>query len=117
MSDNTVLPPGGGGDTVRTVDRGGVKTQVVALDVGGESGPENLGTQALPVDERQLALRFDNSASPVLYYGEAAPGSLTSAAAWRIQRIDTTTGVVVAWAGGAATFTQVWDNRAALAYS
>ena len=37
MSDNTTLPPGAGGDTIRTLDRTGTgspKTEVVQLDVG-----------------------------------------------------------------------------------
>jgi hypothetical protein len=51
MADNTVLPVGAGGDTVRTIDRTGVKTQVVTLDFGGEAGPEALITliNGLPV--------------------------------------------------------------------
>lgn len=46
--DNTTLPSGSGGDTIRTIDRSvdtpaiAAKTQVVALDVGGEAGPEQL---------------------------------------------------------------------------
>lgn len=42
MTDNTVLPTGAGGDTVRTIDRGAAKTQVLVIDVGGEAGPESL---------------------------------------------------------------------------
>ena len=34
MADNVNLNPGTGGSTVRTVDRSGVETQVVQLDVG-----------------------------------------------------------------------------------
>jgi hypothetical protein len=51
MSDNTTLPAGSGGDTIRTIDRTTSKTQVVALDLGGEVGPENLVNAAtgLPV--------------------------------------------------------------------
>ena len=44
MSDNTATNPGTGGDSIRTIDRtlsfpvGTAKTQVVALDAGGEAG-------------------------------------------------------------------------------
>jgi hypothetical protein len=54
MSDNTTIPPGSGGDTIRTIDRaldvppGSSKTQVVALDIGGESS-ESLVSGSLPV--------------------------------------------------------------------
>lgn len=48
MADNTTLPIGAGGDTVRTIDRAGAKTQVIQLDMGGEAGPESLVTPANP---------------------------------------------------------------------
>lgn len=41
MSDNTTLPSGSGGDTIRTIDKTGTglpKTEVVALDLGGGDG-------------------------------------------------------------------------------
>lgn len=51
MADNTTLNTGSGGDVVRTIDRTTSKTQVVALDFGGEAGPESLvsGTNGLPI--------------------------------------------------------------------
>lgn len=36
MSDNTTLNPGVNGDVARSIDRAGVKTQVVAIDLGGQ---------------------------------------------------------------------------------
>lgn len=48
MADNTILNPGSGGDTVRNLDKGGVKTDVVALDVGG-SGTEALCSASNPL--------------------------------------------------------------------
>jgi hypothetical protein len=55
MSDNTVLSPGTGGDTIREVDKAGVKTQVVLLDIGG-AGAESLLTGTLPVSAASLPL-------------------------------------------------------------
>lgn len=49
MADNTTLPVGVGGDTIRTVDRTTSKTQVVGLDIGGEPGPESIVTPANPL--------------------------------------------------------------------
>lgn len=46
MADNTVLPAGAGGDTIRDVEKGGSKTQVVLLDIGG-LGVESLFTGAV----------------------------------------------------------------------
>jgi hypothetical protein len=53
MADNTLLNPGSGGDTIRTIDRTTFKTQVVQLDFGGEPGTESLATawNNLPVDD------------------------------------------------------------------
>lgn len=50
------------------------------------------------------------------YIGEAAIGTATSAASWRIKKIDSTTGIAVTWAGS-GVFDQVWDNHASLSYS
>lgn len=49
------------------------------------------------------------------YIGKAVPASLTSGAVWQIKRIDTSGNTL--FAGGVATFTQIWDNRASLSYS
>lgn len=48
MADNTVLNLGGGGDTTRSVDKAGVKTTVVTLDLGG-AGAESLVAGTVPV--------------------------------------------------------------------
>ena len=48
MADNTILPAGAGGDTVRDIDRAGIKTQVVQLDVGG-SASESLVAAGNPL--------------------------------------------------------------------
>lgn len=50
------------------------------------------------------------------YMCEALPGTLTSASAWRISRLNMATGVVL-WADGNANFDNVADNRASLSYS
>lgn len=46
----------------------------------------------------------------VTYIGEAALGTATSVAEWRIQKIDETAGVVITWSG--TGFTAEWDERA-----
>lgn len=48
MADNTTLPSASGGDTIRDIDRGTAKTQVIALDAGGEAGPESLASAQNP---------------------------------------------------------------------
>lgn len=57
MADNTTLNPGTGGDTIRSEEKGGAKTQVILLDKGG-TGAESLVTDAnpLPVELASLPL-------------------------------------------------------------
>jgi len=71
----------------------------------------------VPVESIPLALRFDASADPILYIGEAYPGASESAAAWRIMRINTAVGVSIDWAGGDEEFNNIWADRAILSYS
>jgi hypothetical protein len=67
------------------------------------------------------AVRIDEATSTVTYIGEAAPGTLSSAASWRIQRITFITpgedDAEIEWADGDSDFNNVWNNRASLTYS
>ncbi len=69
------------------------------------------------VVEPTYVTRIDNATSVITYIGDAIPGTLTSAAAWRIKKLDETTGLIMTWADGNALFDNIWDNRAALTYS
>lgn len=65
-----------------------------------------------------LALELDEASATVTYVGEAAAGSATSGALWRVKRITTTgADLSIKWADGDTSFSNVWDNRAALSYS
>lgn len=55
MAADTTLNTGSGGDTIRAVDKAGVKAQVVILDMGG-AGAESLLTGTLPVSAASLPL-------------------------------------------------------------
>jgi hypothetical protein len=55
MADNTLLNSGSGGDTIRDIDRGGVKTQVTQLDAGGASGESLVSANSpMPVIDEEL---------------------------------------------------------------
>lgn len=84
---------------------------------GGGGGSVTQGSTPWIEDSVQVAMRFDGASSPTLYYGEAAPGSSESASVWRIQRINTSSGVTIQWAGGSAAYNQAWSSRASLSYS
>lgn len=62
-------------------------------------------------------IRLDEASATITYVGSAVPGTASSAASWSIKRLDSTSGLVVLWGAGTAAFNQIWDDRAALAYS
>ena len=59
-----------------------------------------------------------DEALPYTYIGEANVGTATSAASWRIKRVDDTSDPdsTILYAGTGA-FDQVWDNRSSLTYN
>jgi len=58
----------------------------------------------------------DTTTLNMIYIGEAVPGTATSAATWRIKRLNIATGLIIEWAAN-GNLTQVWDNRASLTYN
>jgi hypothetical protein len=64
----------------------------------------------------QYQFIWDQASTTITYFGEAQPGTPTSAAAWRLRRLDTTTGIVLKYAEGTPQFQHIWDNRASLSY-
>ena len=68
----------------------------------------------------QFTLLTDwNAEETQVYYGEAVPGTPTSAASWRIKRMvfGTNGNLTTTWADGNDSFDNIWDNRASLDYS
>jgi len=51
-----------------------------------------------------------------VYIGKAEIGTLKSAAAWTVFRIDTTNGANIEWADLGSN-NQIWDNRVSLTYT
>jgi hypothetical protein len=66
-----------------------------------------------PRDEQPYAVKITPGADT--YIGEAVPGTLQSAAAWRCQKIDANGSVT--WADGNANFDNVATDLTALSYS
>jgi hypothetical protein len=68
VSDNTVIPPAVGGDVIRTIQRPNLaKTQLIALDIGGEAGPESIVTPLVPfpVQPQQTVTPLGPVSAPV----------------------------------------------------
>lgn len=63
------------------------------------------------------SLRFDPSASPILYLGLAAAGSGDGKSVWQITRFDTTSGVTALHPDGNDSYIFAWTLRASYAYS
>lgn len=65
------------------------------------------------------AVQLDVVSTTVTYKGEAVPGTLTSAASWRIQKITTNSedDISITWASGNSNFDKIWDDRLSLSYS
>lgn len=61
-------------------------------------------------------LQSNEVSSTVSYYGEALPGTATSAASWRVKKVtlDAAGQPTVEWEGGTAAFDKVWDTYEAL---
>lgn len=52
----------------------------------------------------------------ITYVGKAAIGASTSVAVWQVQKIDSTSGIVITWADGNDLFDNIWNNYATLNY-
>lgn len=94
--------------------------QHIRLDIGsGTTESPVTALNALPVSSSTTAYvsRIDEASATITYVGEALPGALASDAAWRIKKLDESSGLVMTWADGSAAFDQVWNDRAILVYS
>jgi len=91
----------------------------VQVDVLSSELPSSASTettlQAISFGGFKFTVHVD-TVGAVDYIGEASVGTATSAASWRIKKVDSTTGIIIQWAG-TGVFDQVWDNRASLSYS
>ena len=76
-----------------------------------------------PQEGKGLKIRLDYTGSPTtddpVYVGWAPPGKATSDPIWKIMKFTFSGTNIVSrdWADGDTKFDNVWDDRAALAYS
>ena len=126
---------GGGVGVVATTPKVGAVLQFRGINIpSGGSGlltvTLNGATEEIEVDVDTAQLMADlnpqylvrvDEVGTLTYVGEAqATGTLTSAASWRIYRLDETgptEELIKLYGGGSTAFDQVWDNRLVLAYS
>jgi len=82
--------------------------------------PINFHTVSYPFTPSDLKKRIDyDGGSDPVYVGYAAPGTAEGSAAWQIQKITYTGGLVtgIDFAGGTNDYNRVWDDRASYTYS
>ena len=81
MADNTTINPGTNGDTVRDLQRttGGPKTQVFALDVGGETTSGS--TESIISNPNPLPVRPASDALNTFLLAQTLAQSVAAAAA------------------------------------
>lgn len=108
--------PGAGlgvdGDQYIDTDNGDIYTKV--------SGVWNLQGNVGEVAQTTRSDTIDPTVFPeVTYRGDATPGTATSAAAWRVQRLTLQSDgdVEVLFADGNDSYDNIWDNRLSLSYS
>ena len=105
-------------------------TKVGGNTIDTNTGNASAGTQRVVLATDQPAIdvnasvesatyttRIDEASATVTYIGDAAIGSSTASALWRIKKIDTTSGTSITFADGNGNFDNIWDNRASLSYS
>lgn len=83
MADNTILNPGSGGDTIRTLDRGTAKSEVIAIDFGDPgAGNESLASISNPLPIQPAATYYvsstGNSTNSQLSAGATFTGTIES---------------------------------------
>ncbi len=82
----------------------------------GRVGNSTLGqafNRTREVDETQL---IDVVGSDI-YIGYAVPGTATSAASWKIKRVNTVNPISIYWADSSTLYNKSWDSRATYSYA
>lgn len=103
-----------GGQQATITDVAGKKSlDVNVTDITITSANDSIETRS-----QAMKIIIDEVSTSITYVGEAATGSSTSGALWRVKRI-TTSGVIttIEWADGNGNFDNIWNNRASLSYS
>lgn len=70
-----------------------------------------------PAKNSDLSVVIDEASDSVTYFGFAPSGALTSDALWKIKKMTVTGAITkIEFANGAASYNNVFDDRASLNY-
>jgi hypothetical protein len=103
---------GNDGDIYTDADNGDIYEKITgSWSLQGSPGSLALATQSDTIDPTVFP--------EVTYRGDALPGTLTSAASWRVQRMTMQSDgdIAILFADGNDNFDNIWDNRLSLSYS
>jgi len=84
--------------------------------IGGETNPITVNIDGDKSGDEAKIIDTTTTADTV-YIGVAEISSETSAAVWKIKKLDTSSGVVITWADGNANYDNIFDNIDSLDYS
>lgn len=89
---------------------------IYELMENGDLNPVRANGAALVADLNEASIIDSTTTAGTTYFCYAVPGTLSSAASWKISKTVDATGVKT-WADGNANYDNVADNRASLSYS
>ncbi len=69
------------------------------------------------ISGNEAVIMDDYTTTNMTYICKAPVGTISSAAGWKISRMDTTAGTVIKWADGNSNYDNIADNRASLTYT
>lgn len=70
-----------------------------------------------PASANNVIMREKSTDADIIYIGEATNATATSAASWKITRLDLNTLLDVTYADGNLNYDNIWDNRESLTYT
>ena len=89
---------------------------VIDMAEHGRGGGVSTGQPFKFTDFINYAIKITESGS-ITYIGYANPGTAQATAAWKVMKMDTTSGLVITWADGNLNFDNVATDLTALTYS
>ena len=115
-----------GTDAAKRVDNeghkfGGTAPDKIYVKSGLTDSEGNLITPSNPLPVQSdgdfaINTQVNSGDSNIEYIGTAAIGSATSAAVWKIKKVNYTTGTVIEYADSNENFDNIFDNRESLTY-
>lgn len=89
---------------------------VISMGEHGRAGGVSTGQAFKFTDGVNYAMKLTEDGS-ITYIAWANPGTLESAAKWKVMKLNGTTGLVITWANGDTNFDNIATDLTTLTYS